>query len=175
MSERYVPFDTIVHAVAAVGGRSRFEIMSGDRGNSDRTRLRHLAWWLARKLTPLSLEAIGQASRGRDHTTVLNGVRAIETLREKSETFRQESDALLGTLIALERQGMLQLAAIADPLATARRILAAPEREAVRVPVIDIVAMARLLVETFGDGTEPPPDDPTEPALSPGQETDHAA
>lgn len=35
--------------------------------------------YLARRLTPLSLPEIGRRFGGRDHTTVLHGVRAVET------------------------------------------------------------------------------------------------
>lgn len=170
MSERNVTFDMIVHAVAAVGGVSRLEIMSARRGSNATARLRHVSWWLARELTPLPYETLGRLSGNRDHSTVMHGVCAVDAERGANETFRIEVDALKGTLVALERQSLLRMAAIPDPLATARRVLAAPEREAVRVPVIEIVALCRLVAETFGEEPEP-----TEPASTATQEIDHAA
>jgi chromosomal replication initiator protein len=39
---------------------------------------RHVAMWLARRMTPLSLPAIGRLFGRRDHTTVLHAVRRID-------------------------------------------------------------------------------------------------
>jgi chromosomal replication initiator protein len=44
-------------------------------------RPRHIAMYLARKLTIRSLPEIGRLFGGRDHTTVLHAVRRIEKLR----------------------------------------------------------------------------------------------
>jgi hypothetical protein len=60
---------------------------------------------------------------------------------------------------------MLRLAEAADPVAAARRVLAAPEREAVRVSTFEIIAMSRLIVE-HADG------DTSQPST---EETEHAA
>lgn len=43
---------------------------------------RHIAWYLASKLTTLSLPKIGVICGGRDHTTVLYGIRRIKRLME---------------------------------------------------------------------------------------------
>ncbi|MCP4561980.1 MAG: hypothetical protein GY873_08595 [Bosea sp.] len=166
MSERHVTFDMIVQAVGAVAGVNRHEIMATRRTTDERAHLRFACWWLADKMTELSLNTLGRLSGGRDHTTVMHGLRRAEELRASSESFRLSTDALLGTLMALERAGLLRFAVTIDPLATARRVLAAPEREAVRVSTYEIVAMSRLIVEQ-ADG------DPSEPFTS--QETAHAA
>ena len=167
MSERHVSFDMIVHAVCAVSGRTRHEIFHDDKGPVELQQLRQLCWWLARKVTPLSFPVIAKLSRGRHHTSVIHGYDKIEELRRASPQFRQSTDTILGTLEALERAGIHRLAESADPLATARRIMAAPEREATRVPVADIVAMSRLIVELLGDEDTPTP--------SPDMETSNAA
>lgn len=157
MSDRHVSFDMVVHAVCAVSGRSRLEIFHDDKGPVELQQLRQLCWWLARKVTPLSFPVIGQLSRGRHHASVIHGVDKIDELRRVSPQFRQQTDAIMGTLLALERAGIHRLAESADPLATARRIMAAPEREATRVPVADIVAMSRLIVELLGEDDSPTP------------------
>ncbi len=46
---------------------------------------RQIAMYLARKLTPLSLEEIGAHFGGRDHSTVLHAERVIETTRQSQE------------------------------------------------------------------------------------------
>lgn len=60
---------------------------------------RQVAMYLARKLTPLSLEEIGMHFGGRDHSTVLHAERTIEsertTDRELAHTLSQLTDRLL--------------------------------------------------------------------------------
>jgi chromosomal replication initiator protein len=61
---------------------------------------RQVAMYLARKLTPLSLEEIGLHFGGRDHSTVLHAERVIETARVKhkpaAETLAELTSQLLG-------------------------------------------------------------------------------
>lgn len=61
---------------------------------------RQIAMYLARKLTPLSLQEIGMQFDGRDHSTILHGERAIETDREHNtntaETLTLLTRQLLG-------------------------------------------------------------------------------
>lgn len=164
MSERHVTIDAIIQAVCATADCTRFDIMSDRRGEHLST-ARYAAYWLAKKLTALSVATIGRVIGQRDHTTILYGLQRAEELRAADPQFRLVTDALLGALTAIERAGVLRLAAVADPLAAARRVLGSPEREAVRVPVFEIVAMARLIVETFGE-TDAPTPSPLSPALT---------
>jgi hypothetical protein len=166
MSERHVTFDMIVQAVGAVSGLSRREIMASGRTADGRAEARYACWWLAERMTELGPRIIGRLSGDRDHSTIITGQRRAEELRASNPEFRASTDALLATLLALEGAGMLRLAEAADPLAAARRVLAAPEREAVRVSTFEIIAMSRLIVEQ-ADG------DPSGPSTS--QETEHAA
>ena len=53
---------------------------------------RHIAMLLARRLTHLSMPQIGQRMGGRDHTTILHGVRSIEQ--------KIASDPALATVVA---------------------------------------------------------------------------
>lgn len=165
MSERHVTFDMIVQAVSAISGMTRREIMAPGRPTEERAQLRYTCWWLTDKMTEIGPTAMARLSGDRDHSTILTGLRRAEELRASDPTFRMSTDALLATLLALEGAGMLRLAEAADPVAAARRVLAAPEREAVRVSLYEIIAMARLVVEQ-ADG------DPSQPST---EETDHAA
>lgn len=162
MSERHVTVDAIVQAVGSVTGFGRSELLS-ERRHIELAHARFAIYWLAQQMTSLSLVAIGRAFGDRDHSTVSYGIERAEQLRASDETFRLTTDAILGALIGIQRSGMISMAALADPIATARRVLAAPEREAVRVPVGEIVAMARLIAER------------SEPSSDLHQETDHAA
>ena len=55
---------------------------------------RQIAMYLCRELTDLSLPRIGQAF-GRDHTTVMHGVRVIAELREADPEIAQDYEKLL--------------------------------------------------------------------------------
>ena len=55
---------------------------------------RHIAMYLARQLTPLSLEEIGMHFDGRDHSTILHAQQVIEASR-KEDAQTAETLALL--------------------------------------------------------------------------------
>jgi chromosomal replication initiator protein len=59
---------------------------------------RHISFFLARRLTPHSLQEVGGYYGGRDHTTVLHGIRKIETLIEKDNQTRERVDHFLTLL-----------------------------------------------------------------------------
>lgn len=71
-------------AALAGSGRSRGVVQA-----------RNLAMYLARRLTGSSFGAIGVAFGGRDHTTVLRGVRAIENQLATDATFAADIEGLL--------------------------------------------------------------------------------
>ncbi len=59
---------------------------------------RGIAMYLARRLTPESLQTIGTAFGGRDHTTVLHGIRVTETRRSSEPGMAAEIDQLIQSL-----------------------------------------------------------------------------
>jgi chromosomal replication initiation ATPase DnaA len=59
---------------------------------------RAVAMYLARTLTAGSLEAIGRAFGGRDHTTVLHGVRMTQARRSSDPALEAEIDRLIDQL-----------------------------------------------------------------------------
>ncbi|MFM7148950.1 MAG: helix-turn-helix domain-containing protein [Gemmataceae bacterium] len=80
---------------------SHFRVESRDlqgRGQSRAVLLpRQVGMYLARKLTPCSLDGIGAYFGGRDHSTVLHACRKVESALEKDE-------ALRGTIRDLQAQ-----------------------------------------------------------------------
>jgi chromosomal replication initiation ATPase DnaA len=68
----------------ALAGRSRSAPVAAAR---------HAAMWLLRERYALSSPAIG-ALLGRDHTTVLHGLRAAETRRRHDAAYKARLDAL---------------------------------------------------------------------------------
>jgi chromosomal replication initiator protein len=85
---------SIMKCVAEFYGTS-IEDMTGYRRSRPFVRPRHIAMWLARHLTTLSLPQIGRAFGGRDHTTVLHGVRKVDKLRDAYPGLRRATDELL--------------------------------------------------------------------------------
>jgi chromosomal replication initiation ATPase DnaA len=60
---------------------------------------RAMAMYVARRLTGKSLQAIGVAFGGRDHTTVLHGIRATELRRSRDPGVAGEIDQLVAGLV----------------------------------------------------------------------------
>ena len=50
--------------------------------------------YLAKQLTSRSLPEIGRMFGGRDHTTVMHGVKRVEQLRETDAAFAEDIDLL---------------------------------------------------------------------------------
>jgi len=76
--------------VADLVGPSRCRRVSHARG---------MAMYLARRLTQKSLQSIGTAFGGRDHTTVLHGVRITETRRARDPAVAAEIDQIVAALV----------------------------------------------------------------------------
>ena len=67
----------LVDTACAIHGFNRVELFS-DRRKHALCKARHELWWVAAKYIPWSLPRFGRASGGRDHTTVLHGIRSYE-------------------------------------------------------------------------------------------------
>ncbi len=63
------------------------------------THARHVACWLMRRHTSMSLPLIGHRMGGRDHTTALNSVRRVEAMRERDGVFRALVDDLSAKIV----------------------------------------------------------------------------
>lgn len=72
----------ITRTVARIWGHRTKELRSGSRKQSV-VRARSLAMFLARQMTPLSLDKIGEYFGGRDHSTVLHAIRKTQSLLEE--------------------------------------------------------------------------------------------
>jgi chromosomal replication initiator protein len=84
-----VTIEAIISAVAESTGVSATEII-GDKRSRPVVESRHVAMYLARELTDLSLPKIGERFGNRDHTTVLHAVEKITKLmREDREMYNR--------------------------------------------------------------------------------------
>jgi chromosomal replication initiator protein len=91
-SETEIPPQTIMEETA-----SYFTLTTGDLVSKSRSRplttARHIAMYIMRECTGLSLVKIGEIFGGRDHTTVLHGIKKVEDeMRARDATFRQVQD-----------------------------------------------------------------------------------
>jgi chromosomal replication initiator protein len=91
-NEHEIPPQLIMEETA-----SYFALSVGDLTSKSRSRpltqARHIAMYLMRECTGLSLVKIGEIFGGRDHTTVLHGIKKVEDeMRARDATFRQVQD-----------------------------------------------------------------------------------
>ena len=90
----------IIAAVSAATGVRKNEILSVRRpARSVDARL--LICWLARRMTLLSMPAIGRALNGRDHTTILSNIRRADERMQGDVEFREQAEQLEQTIGAL--------------------------------------------------------------------------
>lgn len=80
LNPAYPPIARIQRIVCARFNISVHDMIS-DRRMAHLVRPRHVAMWLAKKLTVRSLPEIGRRFGGRDHTTVLHAIKSIEARR----------------------------------------------------------------------------------------------
>jgi len=81
--------DQVLDIVAAYFGL-RVDDLKGPRRTKKIAFARHIAMYLARDLTDMSLPRIGQSLGGRDHSTILHGYGKIAGLFEKDDSIRRQ-------------------------------------------------------------------------------------
>jgi chromosomal replication initiator protein len=91
-TENEIPPQLILEETAAYFQLSAADLMSKSRSRP-LTQARHIAMYLMRENTGLSLVKIGEIFGGRDHTTALHGIKKVEAdMRARDATFRQVQD-----------------------------------------------------------------------------------
>ena len=80
--------DDIIEETAKYYGLTPKEI-KGQSRTRNTTLARQIAMHQIRRLTILSLQDIGEVFEGRDHSTVLNSIRKVDTMMQESEEFSQ--------------------------------------------------------------------------------------
>jgi chromosomal replication initiator protein len=91
------PRITVDHVIAAAADHYRItpDDLCGQSRSRGVTHARHVAMYVCRELTDLSLPAIGQAFGGRDATTVMHGVDKIRTQVSKNAALRVDIGELI--------------------------------------------------------------------------------
>jgi chromosomal replication initiator protein len=91
-TENEIPPQMILEETATYFQLSTADLMSKSRSRP-LTQARHIAMYLMRENTGLSLVKIGEIFGGRDHTTALHGIKKVEAdMRARDATFRQVQD-----------------------------------------------------------------------------------
>jgi chromosomal replication initiator protein len=85
--------EEIQQRVSAAFGISRAELVGSTRAATP-LRARQVAIYLTRELTDLSLPQIGRLYGGRDHSTILNSIRRIESRFEEDDALLARVDKL---------------------------------------------------------------------------------
>lgn len=98
-NQRALQITDILQAVSQHCGVRLQELLGRKRTRSV-SHPRQVAMYLARKLTPLSLEEIGMHFAGRDHSTVLHAERAIEEERATNPELAQTLTLLTEKLLS---------------------------------------------------------------------------
>ncbi len=97
LQDKQVSIDNIQRIVAEYYKIKVYDVLSKRRSRSI-ARPRQVAMALSKELTNHSLPEIGNAFGGRDHTTVLHGVRKIKELREINADISEDYKNLLRSL-----------------------------------------------------------------------------
>lgn len=135
--------ETIISEVARIRGVPVGDIVSKRRQIAT-IRPRQEVMYLARHLTSFSLPTIGRAIGGRDHTTVLHGIRTIEAAIATTVGYGDE----LETLQAVVAEA-LPSEVVEDALAKAEGRPSASEKAQASIEA-RIVALAQLVGEMAG-------------------------
>ncbi len=96
-SRRAITIRRVIGATARQHGLTAADLVGPSRCRQV-SHARGLAMYLARSLTAQSLQSIGSAFGGRDHTTVLHGIRVTELRRSLDAGLAGDIDRLVATL-----------------------------------------------------------------------------
>ncbi|WP_040615756.1 chromosomal replication initiator protein DnaA [Oceanicola granulosus] len=96
-SDRKITIDEIQRKVSE-HYNIRLSDLIGPRRMRSYARPRQIAMWLSKQLTNRSLPEIGKRFGGRDHTTIMHGVRKIDELRQTDSAISEDLEMLRRTL-----------------------------------------------------------------------------
>lgn len=105
---------------------------------------RQVTMWLAKELTPLSLQEIGRRMGGRHRSAILHGIRRVEERRSRDANFRDETDIITGCIVAAAKPGRLSSLDEPDVMVVAMRLATLGSRA--RVSNDELAALANFAV-----------------------------
>ena len=84
----------VEQAVAPTFGVPRERLWNRPKGRRPEVFARQVAMYLAKQMTTRSLPEIGRRFGGRDHTTIMHGIRKVEELRAQDSQLAEDLDLL---------------------------------------------------------------------------------
>ena len=96
-TKREVTLDTIINVVAREYNVTYDEITSKSR-NAEYVMPRQVVMYLSRRLLDISLDDIAKALGKKDHTTIIHGIKKIETDIKSKKDFKEKVDNLLNKI-----------------------------------------------------------------------------
>ena len=96
---RPISLRRVINAASRYAGLQAADLVGPSRRRHV-SQARGIAMYLARRLSTKSLQAIGAAFGGRDHTTVLHGIRVTERRRSVDAGLAADIDRLAAALVA---------------------------------------------------------------------------
>ena len=91
--KREITSDLIINTVAEHFNISSQDIR-GSKRNSEIVQPRHIAMYLCRNMTNLSLSSIGESLGKRDHSTIMHGIEKVDNDMKQYEDIRRTIDIL---------------------------------------------------------------------------------
>jgi chromosomal replication initiator protein len=101
MPQLVVSGHDITTTVCEAFGITARELMQGRSARV--VRARHMVWWLCRQMTDMSYPDLGRYF-GRDHTTIIYGVRRFETRMAKDADLSTRATAVVAYLQTKEQE-----------------------------------------------------------------------
>lgn len=89
LPKEHAPFHLIIRTVAERYGITEIDIVS-DRQDRSVVRPRQIVMYLAKSMTVLSLTEIARRLGGKDHTTIIYGIRKIKGMTDTDQHFHSQ-------------------------------------------------------------------------------------
>lgn len=99
--QRVISLRRVIGATARRHGLTAADLVGSSRSRQV-SQARGMAMYLARRLTQKSLQSIGAALGGRDHTTVLHGIRVTEVRRSRDPGVAADIEQLIAAIMPRE-------------------------------------------------------------------------
>jgi chromosomal replication initiator protein len=93
-AQKRINVDEIIEATALFFNIEIDRILEGGRGTKEVALARHVAMYLVKELSSLSLKSVGKRFGDRDHSTVVHSVKAVQKLMIDDPAFRRSIEEM---------------------------------------------------------------------------------
>ncbi|MGL1934912.1 MAG: chromosomal replication initiator protein DnaA [Fibrobacterales bacterium] len=95
---RRINVDEIIEAISRYYNVEIDRILEGGRGTKEVAQARHIAMYLIKELSSLSLKSIGKRFGDRDHSTVVHSIKAVQKMMINDPSYRRGIEELKAKL-----------------------------------------------------------------------------